>query len=240
MALHLSDNSLLIFSLIGTNSEYTDRYWKVFPDFKSFTTAPVYNSKRLGLPATTTTVVVRGDGTLEGFSSPNTRHTSEFYRKIEEAINAISGEYSSVMMIGSYNFVAQKEDNSVIVFVWNRSKQEYEQYSVKPSSGAILSTTSQIDDNTIVVQNSMGELIKLTEAPNEVIDYLITNGISIKKVFTTSYITVILTDKSDLFSGLNRLYVINNRTNKYQVVDDDIINVKIGGSFAAYQTASGN
>ncbi|WP_025518749.1 hypothetical protein, partial [Vibrio parahaemolyticus] len=239
LALHLSDNSLLIFSLIGTNSEYTDRYWKVFPDFKSFTTAPVYNSNRLGSPAATTTVVVRGDGTLEGFSSPNTRHTSEFYRKIEEAINAISGEYSSVMMIGSYNFVAQKEDNSVLVFVWNGSKQEYEQYSIEPSSGAILSTTTQIDDNTIVVQNSMGELIKLTEAPNEVIDYLITNEISIKKVFTTSSITVILTDKSDLFSGLNRLYVINSGTNKYQVVDDDIINVKIGGSFAAYQTASG-
>ncbi|MCZ6372319.1 hypothetical protein O4N73_24520 [Vibrio parahaemolyticus] len=239
LALHLSDNSLLIFSLIGTNSEYTDRYWKVFPDFKSFTTAPVYNSKRLGLPATTTTVVVRGDGTLEGFSSPNTRHTSEFYRKIEEAINAISGEYSSVMMIGSYNFVAQKEDNSVIVFVWNGSKQEYEQYSVKPSSGAILSTTSQIDDNTIVAQNSMGELIKLTDTPNEVIDYLITNRISIKKILASHHTTAILTNKSDLFSGFNRLYVIDNYKNKYQYVDDEIINIKLGGSFAAYQTASG-
>ncbi|MDG2642530.1 hypothetical protein P7M58_23635 [Vibrio parahaemolyticus] len=241
LALHLSDNSLLIFSLIGTNSEYTDRYWKVFPDFKAFTTAPIYNSYRLGLPAatSTTTVVVRSDGTLEGFSSPNTQHTSEFYRTIEEAINAIPGEYSSVMMLGSLNFVAQKKDGSVTIQVWNASENKYDQYSTKPSVDAIITTTRQVNNNTIVAQNSIGELVKLTDTPNEVIDYLITNRISIKKILISPHTTAILTNKSDLFSGFNRLYVIDTYKNKYQYVDDEIINIKLGGSFAAYQTASG-
>ncbi|WP_104037254.1 hypothetical protein [Vibrio jasicida] len=116
LGLKLSNESLLIFSLIAVNELYTEHYYKFFPDYKDFTISPIYANEKLGNSRTVTTIVIRKDGSLEAFSSPNTIYSNNNHELVEEAVEKINGSFIDIKMIDDYSFIAIKEDGASTIF----------------------------------------------------------------------------------------------------------------------------
>ncbi len=98
-----------------------------------------------------------------------------------------------------------------------------------------------ISETMPVAQSSDGRMVKFTNESQSVIDFLIENNISIKKILSNSNSdsVAILTDKSELFEGNNRLYFFLKDGVDFKLVDADIVNMKSSSYFVVYQKRDG-